>query len=134
MALKTTTYSQPHLTSQAEIDRWWSKKPPVRVRAVRAFQMVARNHAEITERYQVPPGVVLDVNPLMAQELVDSAKAEIVDHRTPLTDRQPGDDPFDWHGHCQRVAAERASQQVPHSASAILAALGHALNQAQSRK
>ncbi len=134
MTLKTSMYSQPHLTSQLDVDRWWAKKPPVRIRAVRAFQMVVRNSHEITERYQVPPGVVLDVNPLMAQELVDSSKAEIVNHLTPLTDRQPGADPFGWEEHCKRVAAERASHQAPHGAQAILAALAHAVNQPQVRK
>lgn len=132
MTLKTGL-QQPHLPTQKLIDAWWQKRPPVRVRAVRGFQIVNRDEHGITEHFQVPPGTVLDVNPLLAQELCEFGKAVPVDGATEVTKPLPGPDRYGWQAYEQRLLAERAQQQRMHSPQAILAALAGAVNQVHVR-
>lgn len=141
MALTTKSVNRPNFAgmTQAQIDAYWARQPKVRIRVHRPFQMLTKAYDDagtctgIRERYTVPPGTVLEVDPVLAGELCDvGSKAERVDESVPLTKRQPGEDPYDWNGYCAKLAAERAKAPMTHGT--VLAALTAAVNAAQAAK
>jgi hypothetical protein len=138
MALKTTDAPNFAGMTQRMVDAWWDKRPKKRARVLRPFLMLSRAYdgeghcVGFGERYTTVPGVVLELNPLMHQELLEALKIESVADDTPLTQRLPGPDPYGWEAHCKADAAERA--KVPYSQTAILAALTAAVQGAQGQR
>jgi hypothetical protein len=138
MAITTKTHGVPWFASQEEIDRFWDRKPKRRIRVLRPFVIVKRSATEgIAAHYRVPPGTVIEIDPLTFEDLVFANKAERVpddkeapgyEDLTPPTG--PAADPYDFAGYIRKKELEEAQRKrsaamAPH---AILEALAAAVN------